>query len=418
MKPTLLIVDDQANNLKVISSVLDQHYDLYVANSGERALKILEKVTPDLILLDVMMPEMDGFEVCQILKNDVNLKNIPIIFLTAKIDVEDIVKGFEYGAVDYISKPFNIKEVLVRINTHISLANAMKTISFQNQQLLDYQDTLLQRNEELIESRDAIEKAAYEMNVINEKLMQSENELKKSNEKLKQSILEKDKFFSIIAHDLKSPFSGLIGLLGMMLDDRDNISEEEQVDIIQSLHESTKGLYSLLENLLEWSRIQRDMVKANFDMIDLFMIANDTVTHLDSRAKDKKIELINNIPNDTYAFADYMMTSTVIRNLISNSIKFTNSGGKIEIGISENKNGRIKLFVSDDGVGMDQKTLDKLFKLSESNSGVGTAGERGTGLGLLLCKEFIELNQGEIWVESEVGKGSTFFFTLMTSSTD
>lgn len=354
-KNKILIVDDQPNNLKVISSILSKKYKLYVANSGEKALKILDVELPDLILLDIMMPGMNGYEVCDHLKNDNRTKDIPIIFLTAKSETDDIVHGFEKGAVDYITKPFKIKEVEVRINNHIRMENAKQELQRLN--------------------------------------------------------AEKDKFFSIIAHDLKSPFGALLGMLELISKDFEMFSDEEIKEISNDLYNSAQGVYKLLENLLEWSRIQRKSIKFNPVHSNIYLVADNILQILYMQAKNKDIHLVNELPEDLKAYCDENMASTIIRNLVSNAIKFTDAGGSVTLS-SQEENGMVRISISDTGIGMNEEDLNKLFRIDVHHTTRGTSDEKGTGLGLILCKEFVEINGGEINVNSEVGKGTTFAFTF------
>lgn len=417
-KDLILIVDDQPNNLKVLSSVLSDKYSLSVAESGIRALSILEKMTPDLILLDIMMPEMDGYEVCQRLKKDEKLKDIPVIFLTARTDIEDIIKGFEVGAVDYITKPFNFQELQVRVKTHLGFAHAKETILIQkaeleksNTQLLEAHNEMQKLNEDLIVAHDAVQEHANKVNLINQKLIESEYKLRRTNNDLIQSNNEKDKFFSIIAHDLKSPFSGFLGLLDMLNDDSDEIGEDDRKHMISALDNSAKNLFSLLENLLEWSRIKRDAIKYYPRNIKISKPLESILSLLNPQAVIKDIEIVNNIDIDQEILADEMMITTILRNLISNAIKFTYPGGKIELN-SNLSNDFFQITVSDNGMGMDEDTLGKLFKIDEQITNLGTSSEKGTGLGLILCKEFTRILGGNIEVESKLNEGSKFILSL------
>ena len=372
--PIILIVDDKATNLQVLGTVLmEQNYNVIGANNGKNALKILKQTTPDLILLDVMMPVMNGYDACiQIKKND-KYKDIPIIFLTAKTELEDIVKGFELGGVDYITKPFNHTELLARIYTHV----------------------------ELKKSRDKIKKAEKELRNLNS---------------------EKDKFFSIIAHDLKSPFNVLLNFSDILANDFDDIDVKEQKEIIGYIQKSAKNTYNLLENLLMWSRLQRGKIALNTEKINLFELSFETIKLLSYLAEKKSIKIINKIPDDAFIIADKNMLSTILRNLISNAIKFTPKGGTIEIGckntiekrdaLSQQYHSRSQqIYVKDNGVGIKLEMQEKIFKISENVSTKGTESEAGTGLGLILCKDFVEKHGGKIWVESK-NKGSVFNFTI------
>jgi two-component system sensor histidine kinase/response regulator len=418
-KDVILIVDDQPNNLKVISSVLGKEYSLSVANSGKNALQILERIKPNLILLDIMMPEMNGYEVCSIIKANSDLQDIPVIFLTAKSDIEDIVKGFDYGAVDYITKPFNIKEVRVRINNHLKLSHAREQILEQkrkiedfNYQLLETQQELERRNEDLMIAQESVERHAHEVNIINQKLLESEYKLKESNEELTKTNLEKDKFFSIIAHDLRSPFSGLIGLLELMTEEMENLNSETRQEMIQSLLDSSKQVYTLLENLLEWSRLQRKKIVVVPQNLEIRQLISGIFSILSAQASAKSIALYNDVPELTIVYGDERMISTVIRNLLTNAIKFTYEEGRIDILLHDSSEKEITIAVKDNGIGMSEEIRSNLFKIGAKVSQHGTNKERGTGLGLVLCQEFADLNHGKLSVESEEGKGSTFYLTL------
>jgi len=238
----------------------------------------------------------------------------------------------------------------------------------------------------------------------NQKLEASEGELKKLNS-------TKDKFFSIIAHDLKNPLSGLMGLTELlsMSQDRDEISRREINGLI---HDSAKHLHNLLENLLTWSRSQTGRITYKPDLIDLYEIAEENIKLLKLNADNKNISLVNHIAPQTKAFADKDMITLVIRNLMSNAIKFTPEHGEIKIiAVSDNEK-EIVISVSDNGVGISEADMKKLFRIDTQFTTQGTSKESGTGLGLILCKEFIEKNSGHIWVESQQEKGSQFKFSL------
>jgi len=377
VKELILVVDDQPANLKVISGVLNNQYALSVANCGERALKILETLQPGLILLDIMMPGMDGFQVCRILKQNEKTRDIPVIFLSAKTETDDIIKGFEIGAVDYIFKPFNPREIKVRIQNHLNLSNAKRKIAEQNAELEKFK-----------------------------------SDLEKTNGELQKSVAEKDKFFSIIAHDLKTPFNGLLGLLQILTEENHKISEISKNEMIETLYQSTKNVYSLIENLLEWSQTQRKIVSFNPKPIHVHEIVTLVKNLLNAKLNLKNIILENNINTSLVIDADEMMLSTIFRNLISNALKYTRRNGIIKVYAQKTDNGYFTFYVQDNGVGMTEETKNKLFRLENHISVPGTENEKGTGLGLLLCKEFVEMHKGKIEVSSEKEIGSTFSFSL------
>ena len=231
------------------------------------------------------------------------------------------------------------------------------------------------------------------------------------NKELNELNIAKDKFFSIIAHDLKNPFYGIMGLSQILASNEEEVSEEEKETMIKEIKELSTNTYKMLDNLLEWSRSQTGKLEFNPRQFDISNLLNENIIQLKKSADVKRISLSSYVIPGTYVFADANMINTVLRNLISNAIKFTRAEGTINIQ-NELNDGFVVISVADNGIGMNQKTLDQLFRLDKSASSVGTAGERGTGLGMVLCKEFIEQNGGKIWVESQLEKGSTIYFSI------
>lgn len=361
-KEIVLVVDDQMTNLKILSSILSKEYSLGIANSGENAMKYLESNMPDLILLDIMMPEMDGYEVCKRIKQSTKHKDIPIIFLTAKTDIDDVIKGFEYGAVDYITKPFNISELKVRVRNHLNLQAAR-------------------------------------------------NELKKANEQLNTINQEKDRFFSIIAHDLRSPLSGFAGLSELLVKQiqQNNLGMIEKYAI--AMQDSAKVTMDLLMNLMSWSRAQTGKMNYQPEKLLVSDVVDQSIVLVKHAAEEKSIALTTEIAEGATIYADKEMIGVVLRNLISNAIKFTNAGGSVKVSAETNAQA-VTIRVIDDGVGMNEEMVNKLFRIDTKTSRTGTNNEVGTGLGLLLCKEFIDMQGGTIHVASEENKGTTISFTI------
>ena len=249
------------------------------------------------------------------------------------------------------------------------------------------------------------------LDLLNKELNRKNTYLTESESKLKYLNGTKDKFFSIISHDLKNPFSTLMGYSDLLSEYFDDFSNEEKKSIISEIQNSTHRAYSLLENLLQWSKSQRGELQMLPERIDLSIIVSDTLTNLHEDAHKKNIKLISEICEQTYALADYTTLASVVKNLLSNSIKFTNEGGEVKISAVE-KGELIEVNVSDNGVSISEEDIDKLFRIDVHHTTIGVAAEKGTGLGLVLCKEFVEKNGGKIWVESESGKGSEFKFTI------
>ncbi|MDQ1267031.1 MAG: two-component system, sensor histidine kinase and response regulator [Bacteroidota bacterium] len=254
-------------------------------------------------------------------------------------------------------------------------------------------------------SHKMIEDRAKQIEKLNIELSDSESKLKELNK-------NKDKFFSIIAHDLKNPFSGFLNLSDMLVKDLDSLSIDELRELTGSLNISAQNLYKLLENLLQWSRLQRGVSEFNPDNFSLQYIADMNIQLVATNANQKAIVIENAVEDDLYAYCDINMVNTVVRNLLTNACKFTGDGGKIVVGANDYDERFMMMKVCDNGIGMNEETISKLFRIDQHVTTLGTANEGGTGLGLILCKELVEKNGGSIWIESEPGKGSCFYFTL------
>ncbi len=251
---------------------------------------------------------------------------------------------------------------------------------------------------------ELIEKNARDLVVLSNKLAESEKLLQKLN-------ASKDRFFSIISHDLKNSFFSIMSLSKKLADPENIESEEQKTHVAQLLHENSTKLYSFLENLLTWARIQRGETTYEPKIIDLHKLCTEIVQIFLLKAGEKNITLENCVDNNTKVLADENMVNTILRNLVSNALNFTKCSGTVTI-YSEAKGDNIVLSVEDNGVGISKDNQKKLFQIDQKYIGRNTEGEKGTGLGLILCKEFIEKHGKEIWIESEVGTGSKFKFTL------
>ncbi|MBW8334795.1 MAG: PAS domain S-box protein [Prolixibacteraceae bacterium] len=241
----------------------------------------------------------------------------------------------------------------------------------------------------------------------------AEQEILLTNEELKGLVATKDKLFSIIAHDLRSPFNSFLGLTQVMAEDLPNLTMSQAQEMAVSMNKSATNLYRLLETLLQWSQIQKGALSFNPEVIFVNQILTESIAMVIEPAKNKRIEITTDISEDLTVFADSNLLQTIIRNLIYNAIKYTVKGGKVKISAKKNTVSKnVEISVKDNGIGMDQIILDNLFRVDLQTSRKGTEGEPCSGLGLLLCKEFVEKHGGKIWVKSEVEKGSTFYFTI------
>ncbi len=371
---SILVVDDNPMNLGVLFDHLKTSgFKILIAEDGESAIHQAKFAKPDVILMDVMMPGIDGFEACRNLKKDEETKDIPVIFMTALFETADKIKGFEAGAVDYITKPFQNEEVIARITAHL-------TIQLQKKEL-------------------------QELNATKDKLLKELGELNAT----------KDKFFSIIAHDLRSPFNGLIGASDLLIQSFEALEKEIVIDLIKSMNIASRNAFNLLNNLLEWSRSQTGRIEWDPNITDISIIIRENKLLLKHNAEEKGISVVSEIQDNTFVYADEHMINTIIRNLITNAMKYSRSGEEIRIS-SKDAGDFLEISVSDEGIGIKPENIGKLFRIDVHHTTKGTANEQGTGLGLILCKEFVEKHNGKIWVESELGKGATFRFTLPKSN--
>jgi signal transduction histidine kinase len=263
-----------------------------------------------------------------------------------------------------------------------------------------------EKNEELQVQNEEIHAQNEELFTQNELIFEQKTELEKLNK-------TKDRFFSIIAHDLKNPFNAIIGFSEMLYKNYKSYGEEQNIELIGIIKNSANDAYALFENLLNWSRANLKQVKPKPEKIDIRDITKENFSLLDALAKKKSITLRSD-NHEVYAYADRAMINTVIRNLLTNALKFTSESGTIEINAKE-ENELAIIHVSDNGVGMSKEVQESIFSESEFHTTDGTSGEKGTGIGIKLCKEFVLANNGTIRVESEEGKGSTFVIELPKS---
>ena len=280
------------------------------------------------------------------------------------------------------------------------LIMANKELGFQNEEKAKRADELVMANKELAFQNGEKEKRTEELFTANQELKQ-----------LLQLNSDKNRFISILAHDLRSPFNGLLGLSEVLIEDVRKLNKDEIEDIANNINKSAKSSFKLLENILSWARVKQGKIPFDPQILNFTNNCEDAVDVLNPIAKAKNITIDFSTGDHINVFADVDMFKAILRNLVSNAIKFTNVGGTISITANQTDS-NITISVSDNGIGIAPHNLMKLFEMAEVSTTKGTAEETGTGLGLLLCKEFVEKHGGKIWVESEVGKGSDFKFTL------
>lgn len=341
IKTKILIVDDEQINRILAQEVLKKNnVDSISLDSGKNIIETLENNNIELILLDVIMPDMDGYEVCKLIKSDQKFKEIPVIFLSANKNEDSIVKGFEAGGQDFVTKPFNVKELVLRIRSNIELKR-------------------------------------------------SKSELQKVNQDLKD-------FMYIASHDLQSPLVSMSGFASMFIDSVSDKLTEEELFPVKRIEANSKKMQELIKALLDVSRL--NTVKNEFTDVNCNELLKNIYATLDINIAEKGVNIVrNDLPN---IYGDKIRLEVLLRNIISNAIKY---GGKnIEIGFDSSRN---IFYIKDDGVGIDADQLENIFK---PGSRLQTVKIEGVGMGLSFCKKVVELHNGEIWAESGgIGQGST-----------
>jgi len=355
----ILIVDDVMSNVLLLKILLtNEKFQVCTANCGSACIEQAKKEHPDLILLDVMMPDINGFDTAVIMKKDPELKDIPIIFLTALNTPADLVHGFQVGASDFLTKPFNKEELVMRVSQQISLVAAKRIIEQQNAEL-------------------------------------------------KATLNNRDKMYSVIAHDLRSPMASIRMVLNLVVA---STSPEtvgpELFELLDKANKESEEVHDLLDNLLKWTKSQTGRLNVVLQDLDLNDIIPGVVDIFEMIAQTKHIKLDYQAPaTPLVVTADNDMLKTVVRNFLSNAIKFSPAESTIEI-LMKAEGNMAKVSVRDHGVGIAADRIDSIFHKGETT--YGTGGEEGSGLGLQLCQDFARKNGGDCMVESVEGQGSTF----------
>ena len=354
----ILIVDDVVSNVLLLKILLtNEKFQVCTANSGEACIEQTNAEHPDLILLDVMMPGIDGFQTATILKKNPETQNIPVIFLTALNNPSDLVHGFQVGASDFLTKPFNKEELIVRVMHQIELVAAKRLIEKQNAEL-------------------------------------------------RATIANRDKMYSVIAHDLRSPMASIRMVLNLVVS---SITPEavgpELWELLDKANKESEDVHDLLDNLLKWTKSQTGRLSVVTQDLDLNDIIPGVVDIFEMIALTKHIKLQYHGMGSVVVRADNDMLKTVVRNFMSNAVKFSPEGSSVDITVTT-EGDFAKVSVRDHGVGIAPERLGSIFHKGETT--YGTDGEEGSGLGLQLCADFARKNGGDVNVDSVLGEGSTF----------
>jgi signal transduction histidine kinase len=383
----IIAVDDNLENLNALKNTLKETYKVYPIPSALEMFDLLQHVQPDLILLDIEMPEMNGYEAIKKLKGDDKYHEIPIIFLTSMSDEQSEMEGLKLGAVDYIHKPFVTPLLLQRIKTHLSLMEQQKMILDRNKEI----EELLEIKTKEVSLREVAE-------------MEAQN-----------ASHAKGEFLSHMSHEIRSPLNAVIGMINIA-----NGSNDIQTikSYLEKAGNASKYVLGVINDILDMSKIEANKLELSFNDFNFERMLSNIIDVTSVRAQEKYQQLVVNMnPNvPQFIISDELRLSQVITNLMTNAIKFTPDNGKIELNAEkvEEQNDEItlKIEVADSGIGISPEQQKKLFtSYNQADSSI-TKNFGGTGLGLAISKRIVELMQGTIWIESELGKGSKFIFTI------
>ncbi len=379
----ILIVDDTPENIDVLNNLLKNHKRI-IALSGNDALKILDRGTkPDLILLDIIMPGLDGFETCRRIKENPETADIPIIFMTSLDDTVNKVKGFEFGAVDYVTKPFEPLELLKRVETHLKIRGLQSKLENQNQIL---EQKVKERTREL-----------QEMNI----------ELKKAKEKAEASDKLKGEFLAQISHEIRTPLNAIVSMASLLVEEYADDGDEDLYDIVNGIQRGINRITRTVDLILNYSDIINGTYTFSPSKVNINDVIIENVSLLKGLAKNKNLELIINKQSELIVEnIDPYSVLLITKNIIENAIIFTDKG-KVELVLKE-ENGKKIFECIDTGRGISEKYLPEIFEPFTQEEQGYTRSVDGNGLGLPLAKKHCEINNIELEIETEKGKGSTF----------
>ncbi|MCP4403491.1 MAG: response regulator [bacterium] len=417
MKAHILVVDDTRDNLRLLSSMLTGHgYKVRPVPDGRRAISSAQSRPPDLILLDIMMPDMDGYAVCGQLKADERTKEIPVIFLSALAETVDKVRAFRTGGIDYITKPFQAEEVLARVETHLNLRNAQKQLEEQNIRLHQEISERKRVEEDLKQAKESAEAA------------------QKASEAANQA---KSVFLSNMSHELRSPLTAIIGFAQVMLREGHTGStplppeHQEHVDIIRR---SGEHLLTLINQVLELSKIEAGRMTLDETIVDIYRLLADMEDMFRLRAQEKQVQFLversRQVPQ--YVRTDEVKLRQVLINLLNNAVKFTKKGevklkiAHLRVQIADEapnishlkpQTSHFKFSISDTGPGIAPEEIAGLFDAFVQTAS-GRQASEGTGLGLPISRKFVQLMGGDMQVKTEVGHGALFTFEIQMQAVE
>ena len=371
MKSLILIVDDVPCNLDYIEEIIEgDKTEVVKATNGTDAIRIAKEKRPDLILLDIAMPEMDGYEVCQIIKNDDSIKDIPIIFLTAKVQEEDIIKGFDAGAVDYIIKPFNYRELISRVQTHLDLKHKKEQLKNMN---LKLEELVSQRTFQLKKANDDLTKAYTELTRLD---------------------YAKNEFISHINHELRTPLNGILGYTSLL---EEIVDEKYHTEFLSPIQNITKRLIKVAELSLLLTELKTHDNKIERKNMAVDIAVNKAIDSLDYNEKNLVID-VKSKSDKADAYVESTLLATCVRIVLDNAIKYAPKNSRILVELEQDQEGT-SIAVIDDGPGFSKKALKSLFSIFEADN--LDYKSHGFGLGLATAKTILDILDGSIQVSNK-----------------
>ncbi len=407
----VLIVDDTLTNLEVLSDYLQSAgFTVSIASDGITALNQAEYIEPNIILLDILMPGMNGFEVCQKLKANPKTKDIPVLFMTGLTDIEDKIKGFELGGVDYVTKPIHKEEVVARIKTHLTLQRMRSHLQIQNQQLNQEINIRQQTEDKLRQSQQLLSNLNQELEQrVTERtaeLVQAKKQVEQINQELLHSNQELEQFAYIVSHDLQTPLRSLSMFTQLLIQEYKGHLDAQADEYINYIADGATRMQTLIQDLLAYSRAGKN--EQTWISVNLEETLQQVIVDLQANITENKAEIIvKSLPT---VIANPVEMSQLLQNLITNGIKFRGKANpRIEIDTTSQAKQWL-ISIKDNGIGIEQQYSHRIFQIFQRLH--PQAKYPGTGIGLTICQKIIERYGGKIWVESSVDKGSTFYFTL------
>lgn len=404
LQTSILVVDDTRSNLRLLAEILtDRGYVIRLALSGSLALSSAHTKPPDLILLDIMMPGISGYEVCKQLKADEQTCNIPIIFISGLHEVFDKVKAFALGGVDYITKPFQAEEVIARIETHLTLRNLQKSLQEKNSQL---QREITEREK----AEEALQRAHDKLEI---RVKERTTELRLSNAQLAKALRLKNEFLAMMSHEFRTPLNTVLGLSeALRLNVYGELNEKQQ-NTLKTIEKSGWHLFEMINNILELIEISTDGLPLQYNILDVELVCRASIKLIKQAASKKHLNVSLAFRNTITIHADECRLKQILVNLLNNAVKFTPEGGKIGLEVeADSEQQFISFCVWDTGIGIAKDDMARLFQpFTQLDSSLARQYE-GTGLGLSLVYYLVNMHGGNISVKSEVGKGSRFTVSL------